>query len=174
MKPATAIQPVKEAAPFRFAPQGDVFKRMQEIYGDIARRAFEIFETDGRVFGRDLDNWLRAEAEILRPTKIDLTDTGEVFKVRAEVPGFKPEELEISAGPETLTITGKHETKEESKNGERVVYSERRADRVLRVVEFPEAIVPEMVKATLKNGVLELEIPKAQPAKKFKVELKAA
>jgi HSP20 family protein len=175
MKAATAMQPIKETTTFNLAPRGDVFDRMQEIYDDIARRAFEIFETNGHVFGNDLENWLRAESEVLHPTKIELSDNGEVFKIQAEVPGFKPEELEISAEAESLTITGKHETKkEEGKSGERVVYSERSADRVLRVIELPESIVPEKVKATLKNGVLELEMPKAQPAKKFKIELKAA
>ncbi len=174
MKPATGLQKAKELSTFKLAPRGDVFERMQEIYDDIARRAFEIFEGGGRVFGRDLDNWLRAESEILQPMKIDLTDTGDSFRVQAEVPGFKLEELEVTAEPQSLTIIGRHETKEESQKDKKVVYSERQADRVLRMIELPEPVVCENVSATLKDGVLELELPKAAPPKKVKIEPKAA
>ena len=173
MKSATAMQAVKEPPSLKLNPKEDVFDLMQEIYADIARRAYEIFESNGRVFGRDLDNWFRAESEVLNPTRIEIFDTGEALKIQAEVPGFKPEELEVSVEPQSLTIVGKREAGGERKNGNKVVYNERRADEVLRVVQLPEPVAPDKVTATLKNGLLELEMPKAAPPKKIRIEPKS-
>ena len=94
--------------------------------------------------------------------------------MRAEVPGFTTNDLEVSVEPECLTITGKRETKEEREKEGKVVYSERCADEILRVIDLPAAVDPTKVTATLKDGVLDLEMPKAAPAKKIKVEPKTA
>jgi HSP20 family protein len=104
---------------------------MTDIHNSIARRAFEIFEHNGSIFGRDLDDWFQAEAELLHPLHIDVVDAGESMKVRAEVPGFTTNDLEVSVEPERLTITGKRETKEEREKEGKVVYSERCADEIL-------------------------------------------
>ncbi|MGH9432194.1 MAG: DUF2934 domain-containing protein, partial [Terriglobia bacterium] len=93
--------------------EGDFFERFQRLYDSIARRAFEIFESNGRSFGNDLQDWFQAESELLHPVHIEMTESDEGFNVRAEVPGFSPKELEISVEPRRLTITGKRETKEE-------------------------------------------------------------
>lgn len=174
MKPqATAIQPAKEEASLKLLSFGDVFERMHELYDQISRRAFEIFEDDGRTFGRDLDHWFKAESELLHPIHLDLTESRDAFAVRAEVPGFSPKELEISVEPRRLTITGKRETRGERKD-EKSVYSERCADQLLRVLDLPAEVDTAKVNARLKDGVLELAMPKAAPAKKVRVEPKAA
>jgi HSP20 family molecular chaperone IbpA len=182
MKGSTAIQQAKEALPLppkettalKPAPQDNLFDRMTGIYDSIARRAFEIFEGKGSIFGRDWDDWFQAEAELLHPVHIDVTDAGDSLKVRAEVPGFATENLDVSVEPERLTIAGKRETKDEREEKGKVVYSERCADEILRVIDLPAAVDMAKVTATLKDGVLHLEMPKAAPAKKIKVEPKAA
>jgi len=55
--------------------QGDVFDEIQQTYDSIARRAFEIFENNGRWFGNDLGDWLRAESELLQPVRLEITDS---------------------------------------------------------------------------------------------------
>jgi len=74
--------------------------------------------------------------------------------------------------PRRVTITGTRETKEESKD-EKMVYSETCSDEILRVLDLPAAVEPAKVKATLKDGVLELDMTKAAPAKTVKGESKA-
>jgi HSP20 family protein len=155
-------------------PKGDLSDPIAEIYNCIARRAFEIFEDSGSIFGNDMENWLQAESELLHPVHIDIIDGGESLKVRAEVPGFTTEDLEVSVEPECLTITGKRETKEEREKEGKPVYSECCADEILRVIDLPVAVDTAKVTATLKDGVLELEMPKAAPPMKIKVEPKAA
>jgi HSP20 family molecular chaperone IbpA len=182
MKGSAAIQPAKEAAPLepkettasKAAPKDDLFNQMTNIYNSIARRAFEIFEGKGSIAGRDWDDWFQAEAEQLHPVHIDVVDAGESLKVRAEVPGFTTKDLQVSVEPDYLTITGKRETKEEREKEGKVVYSERCADEILRVINLPAAVDPAKVTATLKDGVLEMEMPKAVPPKKIKIEPKAA
>jgi HSP20 family protein len=156
-------------------PKDNLSDRLTEIYNCIARRAFEIFEDNGSIFGSDMENWLQAESELLHPVHIDIMDAGESLNVRAEVPGFTTKDLEVSVEPECLTITGKRETKKEEREKEgKPVYSECCADEILRVIDLPVAVDTAKVTATLKDGVLELEMPKAAPPKKIKVEPKAA
>jgi HSP20 family protein len=166
--------PVKEPTALKPVPKGDLSDPITKIYNSIAKRAFEIFEENGSIFGSDLDNWLQAESELLHPAHINITDTGDSLNVSAEVPGYTAKDLEVSVEPECLTITGKREMKEEREKEGKPVYSECCADEILRVIELPAAVDTTKVTATLKDGVLELQMPKAAPPKKITVEAKAA
>jgi HSP20 family protein len=166
-------KPSTSPAPLRLVPPADIFKQTQQLFDSIARRAFEIFEGDGRVFGRDLENWLQAESELLHPVHIDVAESDGGLTVRAEVPGFTAKELEVSVEPRRLTITGKRETKEERKD-KKTIYTERCSNQVLRMVNLPEAVDADKAAATLKDGILELSLPKAPPAKKLQVTAKEA
>ena len=151
---ATALQPLREIAPLK--PFTDDFcQRSKEISDSIARRAFEIFESSGRISGRDHEDWLKAEAELLHPIHLDIAESDEEVTVRAEVPGFSARELEIRLAPRRLAITGKRQTKQEQ-SAENTVYSERCVDQVFRLVELPAEVNPEKATATLKDGILQL------------------
>ena len=115
---ATAMQTTKESVPVKKGATGLV-TQFDRVYDSIARRAFELFELNGRWLGRDWDDWFRAEAEILHPLPLELKETDGDFTVRAEVPGFAEKELEISLEPRSLKIAGKRETKEEEKKGKK-------------------------------------------------------
>lgn len=169
---ATAMQPVKAPVPIKQTATDDVFDRIQQTYESIARRAFEIFESNGRWLGHELEDWLRAESELLRPVHLEIAETDENLTVRAEVPGFSTNEIKIDVEPRRLTITGKHEAKEETKKG-KTVYSERSANEILRVVALPAEVDSSKVHATLKDGILNIEMPKAIHAKTVRVEPKA-
>jgi len=170
---ATAMQPAKGAVPVRQSATSNVFDQIQQTYDSIARRAFEIFEDNGRWAGNELENWLRAESELLQPVRLEITDSDDSLTVRAEVPGFNAKELEINVESRTLTISGKHETQEENKKG-KTIYSERSAQEILRVVDLPAEVDGSKVSAILKDGVLNIELPKAAHAKRVRIEPKAA
>jgi HSP20 family protein len=172
-KSVTPLQPMREGLPIRLVRADDLFDRMRDTYGSIARRAFEIFECSGQPFGHDLDDWFRAESELLHPVHLDVAESGNALTVRAEVPGFSAKEIEVSVEPRRLTISGKRETKEERKT-EKTIYSERCADQILRVLDLPAEIDTGKVEATLRDGILELAMPKAAEAKKIRVEPKVA
>ena len=86
-----------------------------------------------------------------------IRDNGHLV-VRAEVPGFKPEEIEIAAEGGVLTISGKHEETSEEKDKE-FVRRERRYGAFSRTMPLPEGVDPKKIKATTTDGVLELTIP---------------
>lgn len=168
---AVATQSYQGATPaIRMGTPNDGIKQMVD---SIARRAFEIFQSDGHLGGHDVEDWLQAERELFHPAHIEVAESAEGFTVRAEVPGFKPKELEINIEDRRLTISGKRETHEERKD-KKAVYSEYCSDQVLRVVDLPGEVKADLAKANLKDGILEVEVPKAAPAKKIPIASKTA
>ena len=165
-KTAREISPIKVSI-------NNISEQIQKLYDQIEHRAYEIFEYNGRTLGRELEDWFCAETELLHPVHLDLSESPESFSVRAEVPGFSAKDLEVNLEPRRLTIAGKRETKEEHKT-KKTIYSERCSDQILRVLDLPAEVDAEKTKATLKDGILELEIPKAASSKGIRIEPKAA
>lgn len=143
----------------RFVEPQVIYNRMNELYDAISRRAFELFEGDGRVGGRELDHWFQAESELLHPAHVRIRESGEEIAIEAEVPGFSANELQLSVEPRRLTISGKKESSGEEKKGS-VLYSERCSSDLLRSIELPVEVNTSRATATLKNGILELTAPK--------------
>jgi HSP20 family protein len=168
---ATAMQPIKGNTPVAVRP-GDLLEQFDSVYDSIAERAFELFQRDGGWSGNDLGNWLRAEAELLHPAHMELTESDGEFTVRAEVPGFSAKDLEIRVEPRNVRIAGKREIKQE-RNG-RKVHSEWSADQILRVVNLPTDVDTAKVSANVRDGILTIELPKAPHAKAIRIEPKSA
>lgn len=175
----TALETVPGTTPITINDPRGIFERMDRIYNDIARRAFEIFEGNGSIPGRDLENWFAAEGELLHSVKLNISETDKALTVKAEVPGFTEKDIEVHVEPTRLTITGKRETKEKQEKA-KTLYQEYRSNEILRVIDLPLEIDSEHVTATLKNGMLELEMPKTVNATETskaagtRVEVKAA
>ena len=162
-QPATPIQPRRESTPSippKLVPAADLVKRLQELHESIARRAYEIFESKGRTCGRDLENWLQAESELLHPVHVDVAESDEGLTVRAEVPGFRVENLKVGVEARRLTIAGQREAEEE-RRGEKTIYKEYCSNEFLRVIDLPAEVVVGKAAATLRDGVLQLNMPKA-------------
>jgi HSP20 family protein len=172
MSPQAAVQPAKVPVSVKQSTTSDVFDRIQQTYDSISRRAFEIFDNNGRWFGRDLEDWFRAESELLHPVHLEMTESDDNLTVRAEVPGFSANELVINVEPNKLTIVGKHEAQEERKKA-KTIYAERCAKEILRVVYLPAEVDSSKASATLKDGILNIELPKAVHAKTVRIEPKA-
>jgi HSP20 family protein len=170
---AQETRPVKGAGPLRIVEFNEFPVRAQRIFDTIARRAFEIFEASGRAFGHDLEDWFQAEAELLHPVHAELVDTEGALELRAEVPGFTEKDLEVKVEPRRITIAGERQETRERKEGA-TLWKERCANRVFRVFDLPVEVKSDKITATLKEGILEIKMPKAEPAKKVQVAVKAA
>jgi len=174
---ATAVQTApekKEPNAVKLIAPESIKDRINRTHQEIERRAFEFFEGDGGLFGRELDHWFKAEAELLHPVHVQISEADNVVRVQAEVPGFATKDLEVSVERHRLTITGKKESVEESKKG-KTVYKEQCSNEILRVVDVPAEIDAAKATATLKDGILSLSLPKAVQVKEQvqKVEVKA-
>ena len=91
---ASAVQraPTPSAAVKVGEPQALV-DRITQTYQAIAQRAFALFESEGGPQGRDVEHWLKAEAELLHSVPVSITETDDALAVQAEVPGFTAAEL---------------------------------------------------------------------------------
>ena len=101
---------------------------------------------------------------------INLTETQESYIIRAEIPGVSTDNLDIQTMGRNLTITGERQI--EMDPNAKYHRREREGGRFSRAIALPGDIDRDKVTATLKNGVLELTIPKAQAAKPRKIEIK--
>lgn len=173
MTETTAAQKAKEPNP----PQSLAKKaettlgQMQAIFDDISRRAFQFFEHDGREMGKDVEHWFRAERELLHPVRIELTENDTAYAIKAEVPGFSENELEVSVEPHRVVIAGKREAKTTEDNKGKVIRSETSAEQILRIVELPGPVETGKATATLlKNGILTLNLPKTPATETVRIK----
>jgi HSP20 family protein len=167
VKPNTSNSPA-----IAFPNAASIFDEFQSISNAIAERAFSFFQQRGQTDGQDLNDWFRAETELLKPIPIEISEAETGYTVRAEVPGFDIKDLNVRAEPNAVYIHGKSEQKKEEKQGKEIKYSEFSSTEFCRRIDLPSAIDPEKVSTSLAKGVLELSLSKAAPVKP--VEVKAA
>jgi len=104
---------------------------------------------------------------------LNIAETDEAFTVKAEVPGFTEKEIEVAVEAGRVTITGQRESSKEEKQG-KTVRAESHSDQILRIVDLPSEIEAAKVVANLKNGILELTLPKVAKAQPVRIRPKAA
>jgi HSP20 family protein len=151
----------------------EISNQCSQIYDVIARRAFDILESHGRSPGHERDDWFRAESELLHPVPLNVTESNDEYIVRAEVPGFGSKDIEVIVEPLHLAISGKRETNEDKENG-KIICSESRADQIFRVLNLPSVVDASKVRTSLKDGILIVDLPKAQNVEKGRLEPIAA
>ena len=117
-----------------FTELADMRSRFDRLFGDLASGDRE---------------WMPA---------VDMIREDGHLIVRAEVPGIKPEEIDIQAEGGMLTISGKHEESSEEK-GKEFVRRERRYGAFSRSMALPDGVDPKKIKATTSDGVLEIKVP---------------
>src|SRR5262245_52497048 len=173
MKSQQAIQTTKQQTPAKpvFVEAEKLFERMKEFSQSVARRAYEYFEARGREFGHDLEDWFRAESELMRRVPVEIKEAENLITVRAEVPGFIADEIKVSVEPQRLAISGKSEKTAEEKK-EQTLLSEFRANQFCRELRLPAEVDTAKTTAVLKNGVLELAFTKVAESKAVDVEVK--
>ncbi len=90
---------------------------------------------------------------------INLIETGNEYRLTAELPGIDPKDVEITLNKDTLTIKGekKHELEDKGSNYYRM---ERSYGTFRRTIALPEEVDPDKVEATFKHGVLTITLPK--------------
>jgi HSP20 family protein len=104
---------------------------------------------------------------------VDLYEDKENVVVRAELPGMKKEQIDISLHEGVLTLSG--ERKEEEKHKDAEVYrAECFVGRFQRTITLPSPVLGEKVSATYKDGILTVTLPKTEEAKPKQIEVKVS
>ena len=104
---------------------------------------------------------------------VDIHEEPGQFIVRADLPGVKPADIEVTADKGVLTLRGERQIEQRDVDGH---YSrvERVSGKFVRTFTLPENVQTDAIKAQFKDGVLELTIPKAAKAEPRRIEVQAA
>jgi len=146
---------------YRHSPQSDLFAALDRLTNMRA-------EID-RVFESTVGSFSRSPAPLSRwNPAVNVYQDKDQFTVVVELPGLKKEEIEISLHDDTLTISG--ERKREESSGLEFL-TERLYGNFQRSLTLPTAVDTEKVKASYKDGLLQVVLPKAEEAKPKQIEV---
>lgn len=140
----------------------DIFGEFRRSFDDLMRPFFPFAEI---------------EQEFKLPTRyaqVDLIDNGDSYTVNAEIPGFTKDQVDVQINKEGLAIRAECKEEKEDKR-KNYLHRERAYSSLQRFITFPEEVDPAKVEGSMKDGVLELKVPKKEPKpeeKPRKVELK--
>jgi HSP20 family protein len=137
-----------------------------EPFGEMQRMREEIDRMFGSAFsrfgGRD---GLMPRAAGFSP-RLDLSEEGDAFVVRVDIPGAEKSDIELKVEERTLTISGKREEAVEEEDRDKgFLRRERRSGEFRRTLALPEDVDPSSVTAKFRNGVLEVTVPKTHGEK---------
>ncbi len=139
----------------------------------VLRRNRQLRHPESGLFDQLFENFnfpeIFSEGKEMIP-KIDVSETEKDLLLRAEVPGVKKDDIEVTLTDGLLTIKGekKHESEEKKENFHRVESYYGSFSRTLRL---PGEIEANNVEANYKDGVLKITIPKAKKAETKKINI---
>jgi len=119
-----------------------------------------------RIFRPELDLW---EGQTKAPL-VDIYEENDAIVVKAEIPGLKKEEIDISISDDAITLSGKKKDVKEVKK-ENFYQKEIREGSFLRTLSLPCRVDREKVKASYKDGMLEVILPKSPEEKKKEIKV---
>jgi HSP20 family protein len=102
--------------------------------------------------------------EPVRRMKIDVAEQNGEYKVLAELPGVKKEDIKVAIDGDQVSITAESSVERDAKDGERVLHSERYFGKVSRAFRLGQEIDEARASAKYNDGVLELTLPKKATA----------
>lgn len=137
---------------------------MEATLDSIRQRAFNLFQSRNGANGSDLEDWLRAERDVVWSPASELVDNKKEFNARIAVPGFDAKEIQVSATPDALIVQADATHTHEGKRGN-VCFCEFSGKKLFRRLPLPESVDVDKVTASLDNGILQVTAPKAKPKK---------
>jgi HSP20 family protein len=137
---------------------------------DLMQMREEMDRLFNQVMGRGGDGEEATWGRGLWAPPVDIYETDDAFTLKAELPGFSKDDLQIELHDNRLTLRGerKHETdvKEEQYHRRERVYG-----RFERAFWLPTPVDADKIQATFKDGVLELRLPKSEAAKPKRISI---
>lgn len=162
-KTAVARKPKKASALKTLTPL-DLWEAFDDAFGSFRREFENLLFPSTQALAKA---WSMPETRI---PVVDLEDRDKDYLLKAEMPGFKKEDIEIEVQNDSVTISGEVGWKYDKK-AQAYICKERACESFYRFVELPEEIEVDEVKANLAEGVLEIALPKKTPKPKRKVKI---
>jgi len=101
---------------------------------------------------------------------VDILESTDSYLIRAELPGMKKENFNLEVKDGTLTLSGERKF-EESANGVEYHRVERISGKFVRSFYLPQTVMSDDIKATYRDGILEVHVPKAEEAKPTQIAI---
>jgi HSP20 family protein len=141
----------------RWTPEAEMTRgRMDHIFNDMLRELW-----GGASEGVSSRTWAPA---------VDIQESADALTITAELPGLKPEEVEITVENQVLNLAGERKFERETK-GETLHRVERSYGAFSRSFTLPATVAADKVVATFEHGVLTITLPKADSSKPRKVKI---
>ena len=107
---------------------------------------------------------------------MDVEETGDAYRMHVQLPGWKPEDVNVTVQESTVTIAGQHRSASERKDEESRTWHlrERSFASFNRTFSFPMPIDADRAEASFENGELVLTLPKAESAKPRQIKIGGA
>ncbi len=135
------------------------FEEMDRWFDDF-RRSFE------QRFWGPQGPWGETGLRVREPL-VDVIDKGSEFLVRAELPGVAKEDVDLNVTDDGIEI--KAESNRSREEREKNYYFQERSYQALhRFLSFPDEVKPDLASASLKDGILEVRVPKKEPTQESK------
>ena len=151
--------------PFVSMERWDPFRSMTDIQGEV-NRLFDSFL--GRPATPANGSAVRTWAPVL-----DMRETKDDVVLSFELPGISEKDVSLSITGDLLTVRGERTFNRDSKD-EGVHHVERVYGKFERSVQLPMPVQPEKVKATYRDGVLEVKLPKVEEVKPKEIKIDVA
>jgi len=139
----------------------DPFRRLSSLRDEIDRLFDSPLSRLSEATQPFLSGWLPA---------VDLFEDKDTLTLKAELPGMKKEEIDISLHDGVLTVSGERKAENKYDNAE-VCRSERFVGRFQRSVALPSLVDADKTKATYKDGILTVVLQKAEEAKPKQIDI---
>src|SRR5262245_18639232 len=102
--------------------------------------------------------------------RVDIAESKDAYVIKAEVPGMKKEDFSLEVKDNVLTLSGERKA-EQTEDGVEYRRVERIAGKFVRSFTLPELVKHDAIKANYQDGVLEIQVPKAEAAKPKRIEI---
>ncbi|MGE5639047.1 MAG: Hsp20/alpha crystallin family protein [Clostridia bacterium] len=111
-----------------------------------------------------------SRGEYLR-AKVDVSEKNGSYKVAAELPGVKKDDIKVSVDGAQVTIEAEVKREKEASQDERVLHTERVFGKVTRSFSLPQEVDEANVEAKFRDGILELVLPKKAAAQRKQITI---
>jgi HSP20 family protein len=109
--------------------------------------------------------------EALPRMKVDVAEKNGAYKVIAELPGVKKEDIQVSIDGSQVTLAAEVKQEKETSQDERVLHAERLFGKVSRSFALPQEVDEAKAEARFRDGVLELTLPKKAAAARKQISI---
>ena len=141
---------------------------MWDIFEEFQKMQDEMDKIFGRQYRRSLLEGKKGSTDVIRSPKSNIMETESNIVATFEIPGIGKEDINLNVTNDSIEVEAKKSSKVEKKQKGKYLYKET-SQNFYRKMPLPKTVDAEKAKASYKNGILKVEMPKKEEEKKKKI-----